>query len=301
MTSSSAGGFSFGLGIGIAKDPYWTEYDNGKSFSKKGSGTSVDLKANTSTKIAVDVSDLDLDYANGHLEFRVYYTTGKNITLDKITTGDSGSGSSSSEKTGTENTKSGSYSFKDNKDGTATVSSTLCATLDDIDALLTLGTDEDEYLDEDGKSTWEEGDPINSKKISYGDFGLPTDSDAEIQIESFTFTIESKKDMETLMYGCGLNVEQASPADTEYVLGKNGYWYNDHGAEDIEDEDFEIEVGNGTTLSDCGKYVEAVWDVPKDVVPYTTAKPSDTVSFQYWYGDQDEVTLTAATDRKSVV
>lgn len=65
------------------------------------------------------------------------------------------------------------------------------------------------------------------------------------------------------MYGGGINVEPMSPADTEYVKGKNGYWYNDQGEEDMAEygDQFQIEVNNGYTVTDAGSYIEVVWDV----------------------------------------
>ena len=65
----------------------------------------------------------------------------------------------------------------------------------------------------------------------------------------------------------------------------------------------EVEVGKGTRLEDCGKWAEVTWDVPDDIKEYVTAKPSDGMSFQFWYGDNKEdgytqlktVTLKSAT------
>ena len=152
-----------------------------------------------------------------------------------------------------------------------------------MDYLLTKGYDEEGYLDEDGNSTWQEGDPINSHKFQFSEFGI--DDLNNLKFESFNYTIQSDKDMSKFMYGGGINVEPMSPADTEYVKGKNGYWYNDQGEEDMAEygDQFQIEVNNGYTVTDAGSYIEVVWDVPKDVQEYVSKNVSDSVGFQFWY------------------
>ena len=323
VTSSTAGSFSYGFGIGTADKPYWIEMDNGKLVTGEGSGTSVKLNANESTPITIDLSKFTLSYAPksdqypGKFEFRNYYSDGT-ITLDKIVANDSGDSPSPGGDNTSKNTKSGSYSFKDNKDGTATITSTLTGTIDDIDAVLTRGYDEETYYDpETGKSTWTESDPINSRKLTYEDFGLPVASENEkITLESFTFSIASDVNMDTFMFGCGLNVQYKSPADSEYWIEQQkddpdkhkGYWYNEHGADEdgeygFDPDELEIVPTEGTTLEDCGQWVDAVWDVPAEIQEYTTVKPSDSVSVQFWYGankengyeEYDEVTLKSAT------
>ena len=170
---------------------------------------------------------------------------------------------------------------------------------------------------ETGKSTWTESDPINSRKLTYEDFGLPVASENEkITLESFTFSIASDVNMDTFMFGCGLNVQYKSPADSEYWIEQQkddpdkhkGYWYNEHGADEdgeygFDPDELEIVPTEGTTLEDCGQWVDAVWDVPAEIQEYTTVKPSDSVSVQFWYGankengyeEYDEVTLKSAT------
>ncbi len=325
VTSSSAGSMSYGFGIGTKTSPYWIEMNNGTLVAGEGEGTSIKLSADTSTAIAIDLSKYELSYNPksdqypGRFEFRNYYSDGT-ITIDKIVANDDGSssgGGGGSSQT-SENTKSGSYTFKDNKDGTATISTTLSGTLDDIDAVLTRGYDEDTYYDpETGKSTWTESDPINSRKLKYSDFGIKAPAaDEKITLESFTFSVSSDVNMDTFMFGCGLNVEYMSPADSEYWIEQQksapdthkGYWYNEHGADadgeyDFDRDALEIVPTEGTTLEDCGKWVDAIWDVPAEIQEYATAKDGDAVSFQFWYGankengyeEYDEVELKSAT------
>lgn len=311
---------SYGFGIGLAKDPWWIEMDHGKftqtPADETDTGTSIKIPANESTPIKIDVSSLNVKYETGQYageyEFRNYYCEGT-LTVDKIVPNDSGS--SSSDPGGSSGTKGDSYTFTDNKDGTATLITTLTGSLDELDALLTAGYDEETYL-EDGVSTWEEGDPINSRKMTYGEFGLPKPSDnMKVTPQSFTFAVESDIAMDTLMYGCGLNVEYKSPADIEYWLNveddpdtTKGYWYNEHGEDEdgnptIDPDLVEVEVGTGTRLEDCGGWAEVTWEVPEDIKEYVTAQPMDAISFQFWYGDNKEdgytplesVTLQSAT------
>lgn len=197
----------------------------------------------------------------------------------------------------TENTKSGTCSFTDNGDGTATISATLTSEvkIDDstqFDFVLTNGYDEESYLDEDGKSTYEEGDPINSHKFTFADFGFESTGDLDgVTFQSFNYTITCDEDMAKFQYGGGINVGLESPADTEYVKGKNGYWYNDQGEEDVEKygaklAELGIEYHGAYTVENAGKYAEIVWDVPKDVQPHVASdKLNNTVGIQYWYSN----------------
>ncbi len=217
-------------------------------------------------------------------------------------------GPTEQDKPVSKNTKSGAYSFVDNKDGTATISSTLTAEIDDqeMDYLLTAGIDEESYLDETGMSSYQEGDLINSHKFKFSEFGLQDLS--TVSIQSFNYTIKSDEAMSRFMYGGGINVEARSIADTEFVKGKNGYWYNDQGDEDMEEfgDLFEVAVNSGYTVTEAGDYVEVVWDVPTDVQPYVSKNVTDAVGFQFWYaqaadpGEEEyaevgEVHLTAAS------
>ncbi|MBP0987532.1 MAG: DUF5620 domain-containing protein, partial [Oscillospiraceae bacterium] len=207
---------SYGFGIGIAKDPWWIEMDHGKFTQTPAdpddTGTSVKIPANESTPIKIDVSSLNVKYDTGEYageyEFRNYYCGGT-LTVDKIVPNDSGSTTTPDKPSST----SSAYTFTDNKDGTGTLKTTLTGTIDDLDFLLTAGKDEESYI-KNGVSTWEEGDPINSRRMKYSEFGLPKPDDkTKVTPESFTFAVESKTAMDTFMYGCGLNVEYKSDAD----------------------------------------------------------------------------------------
>ena len=94
LKADYTGNFSFGFGIGIAEDPYWMEY-NGKTktFDSKGAGMSVAVKEGENVTVTIDVSDLDLKYADpynskydGEWEFRNYYSgeSGGTVTLVSV-------------------------------------------------------------------------------------------------------------------------------------------------------------------------------------------------------------------------
>ena len=210
----------------------------------------------------------------------------------------------------TENNKSGTCSLVDNKNGTATITATLAAQYAELDAngnkqtefdfLLTQGTDEEDYApykDAEGNDlpTYNPGDPINSKKFMFKNFGI--DDMANITFESFEYVLTSDDyDMSTLQYGGGINVKKGSPADTESQKGKNGYWYNDQGVEDMENfgSEFELDDIHGAyEASNCGNYAKLCWDVPKGVQPYEDFSNSTAaVGFQYWWGKDDTKTST---------
>ena len=315
---------SYGFGVSLDKSPWWIELDHGEfklePDDKDDTGTSIKIPANKSTPVKVDVSKVSIKYETGQypgeFEFRNYYCGGT-LTVDKIVPNDTGSSSDPGPATGPGTTaKSGSYTFTDNKDGTGTLKTTLTGTIDDLDFLLTAGKSEEDYEDSKGNSTWKEGDPINSRKLYYSEFGLPKPGDkVKVTPESFTFAVESETNMDTFMFGCGLNVEYKSPADTEYWLNidddpdtNKGYWYNEHGDDEdgnptIDADKLEVKVGKGTTLENCGKYVEATWNVPDDIKEYVLSRPSDSISFQFWYGavkkpdykELKSVTLKSAT------
>lgn len=155
---------------------------------------------------------------------------------------------------------------------------------------------------------------LNGHKFAYKDFGIykgASETD-EVVIESLKVVMraDSGTNVTRIQYGGGLNVDGHSPADTEWTKNqaglkedKNaGYWYNDLGVEALEETQdgidahnaatgeniqFGVEVQNGQDIRDAsfGDYVEVTWDVPADVIPYTTANDSDTISFQLWYGE----------------
>ncbi|MGN0614276.1 MAG: DUF5620 domain-containing protein [Porcipelethomonas sp.] len=208
----------------------------------------------------------------------------------------------------TANDKSGTYTFVDNHDGTATISATLSAQYTETDAngdpqtqfdyVLTQGTDEEQYApytDAEGNTypEWQEGDPINSHKFKFSNFGI--DDISNVTFQSFQYAIESPDyDMSTLQYGGGINVQKGSPADTESVKGKDGYWYNDQGAEDMDGNTFLIDDVHGAyEATGCGSYAEITWDVPKGVQPYVDfSNSANAVGFQYWWGKDDTKTST---------
>lgn len=328
-------GGSFSYGIGITTDKGWMEHTKDNKWttnSKEGSGYAVDLKKG-SNKIAIDVSSLNLQYGEyGNFEFRCYYSAHwDNSINDMVENTVTFNGFSYNDNTSVENPdnpkpdnppqKPGeneniipdnnkhtngtnsedgkNWSFKDNGDGTATISATVAKQIDG-EALgkivLTKGYDEDYYIANPDSNP---DKPINSHKFKFSDFGL---SDMiGVTIESITCTIESDTEMDQFVYGGGINVVQGSPADTEYakqiagIEGKEGasYWYNDIGLEGdnsvsaLEEAGvkFGITPGNGGKLFGAGSYIEAYWEVPAEVQPHLTENSNDTISFQYWWGN----------------
>ena len=181
------------------------------------------------------------------------------------------------------NEQSGDYSFVDNKDGTATVKSTITKKLnaDDLKKLAQAqyGTDtitltpspkgedysedgySEKYGDENSEATIRKnGDPLNSHKFSYDDFGIGSgDETTKITPEALTVVMRAKdkQNVTRIMYGGGLNVNAGTPADTEKAKakigrdeagnvtddslagfkkdGNAGYWYNDIGADTYDD------------------------------------------------------------------
>lgn len=237
-------------------------------------------------------------------------------TLESIKTSSGGSTSDPSDPDPVEpnipvsaNAKSGTYTFTDNKNGTATITATLSAQYAEKDAdgnditqfdfLLTQGHDEEDYApykDADGNELPERGenDPINSHKFAFSNFGI--DDMSNTLFQSFEYVIKSDDyDMSTIQYGGGINVEAASPADTEYAKGKNGYWYNDQGTEDLEkyaskfaEAGIVEDVHSGYEATGCGSYAKLTWDVPVGVQPYVDlSNSSNSVGFQYWWGKDD--------------
>ncbi|MDE5770704.1 MAG: DUF5620 domain-containing protein [Ruminococcus sp.] len=339
FTPDFTGKFTCGFGIGTTKLPYWLEYDAKKGFidSKDGTvdiaATEINVTAGTPVTLSFDVSKIDLSYNPstdeypGKFEFRSYYAgeSKGTITVDKVS--DNGTATplpnpdDKPDNPDTPNkpvenvphnnkvTSGDNWSFKDNGDGTATISSTVARQVEfgEDPIILTLGYDEDTYAAE-GKIP-EEGDPINSHKFMYSDFGI---SDMNgVTIESLTAIIESDEEIDTFMYGGGLNVKQGSPADTEYakklagIKGKEsaGYWYNDCGEDQLKEfekagVEFDVKPSNGATMTGAGTYIEAYWEVPAEVQPYTDTKPDDEISFQYWYGTKAEQSEDAEVPEK---
>lgn len=284
----------------ISEDPWWFDNEQQSKVTPKDGKCSFVYQVPSEYKNIIKTVGIGIWYP-------------KDGTVVTLTTASAGgtviSGPGEQEKPETQNTKSGSYSFVDNKNGTATISSTLTAEIDDqeMDYLLTAGYDEESYLDESGKSSWQEGDPINSHKFKFSEFGL--EDLTTVDIQSFNYTIKSDEEISKFMYGGGINVTPRSPADTEYLKGKDGYWYNDQGDEDMEEygDQFEITVNNGYTVNNTGAYAEIVWDVPADVQEYVSNDVTDAVGFQFWYAqaanppegedyaEVSEIHLTAAS------
>ena len=343
LTPDYTGGFTYGFGIGTADSPYWYEWD-GKTWvdTKDGTievpGTELNAVAGEDIVVVIDTSKLSLSYNPssdkypGKFEFRNYYSGEENgsVTIKSVvangtaeatpvkdpdeepTTEDQHSLSIKDGKT-TKNSKSGSWSFTDNQDGTGTMTATQARQIEfETPLTLTRGYDE-EYYAKEGVSPVEGTDPLNSHKFHYSDFGLSgIGQTGNITVESLMATIQSKQNVKNFMYGGGLNVENQSPADTESAKAKvgvattenAGYWYNDMGQEKIEEYqeagvEFGIEPGYGYYLSSednqLGTYFSVIWDVPEAVKPY---EDKGDISFQYWYGveDAEEYTEIDAVD-----
>lgn len=291
-------------GFGISKDPYWVDCD----FSE-------DIKGSTTIEVPVPADAQGIATKVG---IGVWYpkdgseVTIKSIEADGLVEGPAGApGGGSPEMPVSENDKSGTYTFQDNGDGTATITATLSAQYKEndkteFDIPLSQGWDEEKnYAPFKNPTTgepfpeWKEGDPINSHKFKFTGFGI--DDLESIDFQSFEYVVESKDyNMDDFQYGGGISVEMGSPADTEYAIGKDGYWYNDHGDDELETyaSAFQIsDVHGAYKASNCGNYAKLAWDVPKSVQPWIDYSNSfNSVGFQYWWGVDNSKTGTATNE-----
>ncbi|MDD6429732.1 MAG: DUF5620 domain-containing protein, partial [Ruminococcus sp.] len=305
--------FSYYFGINLDDTPWWTDLSKectpyASEFSVVVNVKDLDLKGQN-IGYCID----EKWHSDRHLEFQnCYAANGETkipVTLTSITvngTSDTSNGTkpvdpSNPDNPGGEdkeaqfpntgeggfysskNEQSSNYSFVDNKDGTATVKSTITKKLnaDDLKKLAKeqYGTDtitltpspkgadysedgySDKYGDENSEATVRKnGDPLNSHKFSYDDFGIGSgDETTKITPEALTVVMRAKdnQNVTRIMYGGGLNVNAGSPADTEKAKakigrdeagnvtddslagfkkdGNAGYWYNDIGADNYDD------------------------------------------------------------------
>ena len=119
----------------------------------------------------------------------------------------------------------------------------------------------EKYGEENSEATIRKnGDPLNSHKFSYDDFGIGSgDETTKITPEALTVVMRAKdnQNVTRIMYGGGLNVNAGTPADTEKAKakigrdeagnvtddslagfkkdGNAGYWYNDIGTDTYDD------------------------------------------------------------------
>lgn len=305
--------FSYYFGINLDAAPWWTDLSKectpyASEFSVVVNVKDLDLKGQN-IGYCID----EKYHSDRHLEFQnAYAANGETkipVTLTSITvngTSDTSNGTkpidpSNPDNPGGEdkeaqfpntgeggfysskNEQSGDYSFVDNKDGTATVKSTITKKLnaDDLKKLAQAqyGTDtitltpspkgedysedgySEKYGDENSEATIRKnGDPLNSHKFSYDDFGIGSgDETTKITPEALTVVMRAKdkQNVTRIMYGGGLNVNAGTPADTEKAKakigrdeagnvtddslagfkkdGNAGYWYNDIGADTYDD------------------------------------------------------------------
>lgn len=276
-------------GWDISEDPWWVDDSQEAKPNVSGGKFSVTFNVPSEVKGKAKTAGVGVWYPKD----------GTTFTLTSIETDAAGGTTPGGDPSiPTSKNPVNGCTFVDNKDGTATISSTLTAEIEgEVNYLLTLGYDEDYYdptlnpelTDEEREAYLAGTAPINSHKFKFSEFGI--DDITNVTFQSFNYIIESDTDLNQFMYGGGINVRQGTPADTEYVKGKNGYWYNDQGEEDVEEygDQFEIDdYGTGYTITNAGQYVEVVWDVPVSVQEYVTKSESDAVGFQYWYGANGE-------------
>lgn len=291
----------YGFGTDSAADEYWVNYE--KEFSTGGKSTlecqvtiPTAMKGNP-TKVGVGIW-----YPEDNSEYTL--TSLKNGSSTNPDNPDKPNIPTSS------NNKSGTCKLVDNHDGTATISATLAAQFSDgvdadgnkkteFDYPLTLGHDEEDYApykDADGNTLPvfnPKTDTINSHKFSFSGFGIDDINKTNTTFESVEYVITCDDySMSEIQYGGGINVLQGSDADTEIVKGKDGYWYNDQGTEDMEQfgSEFKIEDVHGAYIAEnCGKYAKIVWDVPKGVQPCVDFSGTGNVGLQYWWGRDNSV------------
>lgn len=271
-------------GAEINAKPWWVDLGGEiKTKAKDGKITATYTLPSTLDKESVKSIDVGIWYPKTNETFKL--TT---VALDASGSSSGENPSKPAEPIVSKNDKSGTCTFKVNDDGTADITSTLTAEISDVNYTLTAGYDEELYApynkDPDAKE-WKEGDPINSHKFKWDEFNI-ADID-NVTFQSFNYVIESDVDMKKLMYGGGINVKKDSVADTEAVKGKDGYWYNDQGEEDVEkygDKFLIDDYATGYTVEDAGTYAKIVWDVPKSVQEWVTKGSDSAVGIQFWYG-----------------
>ena len=279
-------------GFGIAKDPYWVDCDFSEDISSGSSTIRVDVPKDAqgrATKVGIGVW-----YPKDGSEVTI-----QSITADGLVDPIEGVSTGETSVPTTENDKSGTCTFKDNGDGTATIVATLSAQYSEdgeteFDIPLTQGWDEEKnYAPFKDPATgeplpvWKEGDPINSHKFKFTGFGI--DDLENIDFQSFEYVVTCDDyNMDNFQYGGGISVDMGSPADTEYAIGKDGYWYNDHGEDELEKyaSAFQISDVHGPYKAEyVGNYAKLTWDVPKSVQPHIDYSNSfNSVGFQYWWG-----------------
>lgn len=301
--TSYSGNATFGVTGGeISKDPWWYDDDAKYELTVKGGKCSFTYNIPAEYKDIIKTVEIGLWYPQEGETFTL--TTASTTGGTTVTPGPTPGPTPGNPSLPTSaNTKSGAYTFKDNGDGTATISSTLTAEYKFPEEfaktgyVLTQGYDE-ETMYPDG---YDGEGPINSHKFPLDGFGIKDMTSVEtpykesFDIQSFEYTIESDYDLTNFQYGGGINVDKGTQGDTESVKGKDGYWYNDQGEKDMEEygAKFTEELGftpHGAYVADnIGKYAKVVWDVPKEVQPCITFNGSSAVSFQYWYGTSDEL------------
>jgi len=301
--TSYTGNCTIGVyGWGLAASPYWADDKQQVEKTVKDGKLAVTFTIPTTITSTVTKIGMGIWYPKAGETFKL-------TTIETDAAG--GTEQETPDIPVSANAKSGTCTFKDNGDGTATISSTLTAEIDTsaeaMNYLLTAGYDEEMYdpsVNPDAEPYVPGESPINSHKFKFSEFGI---SDIKnVTFESFNYTIESDVDIKRFLYGGGINVQQGSVADTEAVKGKNGYWYNDQGEEDVAEygDKFLIDdYHEGYTATGLGSYGEIVWDVPKSVQPFVTKNESDAVGFQFWYAEEnaeespavEEVHLTSAS------
>jgi hypothetical protein len=276
-------------GFGISKEPYWVDDEAfGEDIDPGSTTITVPVPAEAQgrcTKVGIGVW-----YPDDGSEVVV-----QSITADGLVDPIAGESTGTTTMPTSENDKSGTYTFTDNGDGTATITATLSAQYTEngkteFNIPLTQGYDEEtHYAPFKDKKTgepypeWKEGDPINSHHFKFTDFGI--DDLENIKFQSFEYVVTTKDyNMDNFQYGGGINVVKGSPADTESV-NKDGYWYNDHSEEEIKENGYEIEVHGPYIAEYCGNYAKLAWDVPASVQPYVEySNSNNSVGFQYWWG-----------------
>ena len=275
-------------GFGISKDPYWVDCDFSEDISSGSATLRVDVPKEAQgrcTKVGIGVW-----YPKDGSEVTI-----QSITADGLVDPVAGESTGTTTMPTSENDKSGTYSFTDNGDGTATITATLSAQYTEdgkteFSIPLTQGYDEETHYapfkDKNGDlfPEWKEGDPINSHHFKFTNFGI--DDLENIKFQSFEYVVTCEDyNMDNFQYGGGINVVKGSPADTESV-NKDGYWYNDHSEEEIAANGYEIEVHGPYIAEYCGHYAKLAWDVPTSVQPYVEySNSNNSVGFQYWWGN----------------
>ena len=290
VKANYTGSFSYGFGISTAASPYWIERDGKNSeWASKGSGTSVKVTKDKEVAITLDVSELDLKYADeydsqydGHYEFRNYYSGEEDTDTITVVSVEANAKvtpteESTEEETETEEETAESVSEKTTDETDAT---------EDTD--VTEDTDTTEDTAETEETQKETTAPSDAVKVLSDDTksedsvykGATTDL-AEKGIKNITITLDAGEYTGAVSYGFGIGIA-AKP-----------YWMEWDGSGWVDTKNGTVEV-EGTSVAAVDGEIIIVIDTSKLDLKYKDEYDSQydgTFEFRNYYSDGNPITI----------